>query len=68
MTNKYVKNFAYPQQLSENCELELPLELHFKITRQTKIKMSNIIKFTWQGTQGAKVREMSQKEDARSKD
>lgn len=30
--------------------------------------MSNIIKFTWQGTQGAKVREMSQKEDARSKD
>lgn len=54
MTNKCIKNYAHPQQLPENCELEWPLKSHFTISGQTKIKMSNMIKFTWQGTEVGK--------------
>lgn len=58
MTNKYIKKYVYSPQLSKNGELQLPLKSYLKITRQTKTKIPTIIKFTWPGTQGAKVREV----------
>lgn len=38
------------------------ISTHFKITEQTKRKMSGIPKFTWQGAPGAEVGERAQEQ------